>query len=191
MSDSGISHHMDDNAQETEDAKTLEVQCPVCLDVLHPEEPGASRLPCTHLMHSDCAISLFRHGLPNCPVCRDSGCPESEDASSTNLGSEEEMTDSEYENMVSHNVMTATIPSLKRLVSGILRESSISSVSGVLQTTLKRCKKHREDMLIARRNTRQFEIEHRVEIQALNRLRRAQATREKRFRNSVCDALLM
>lgn len=162
--------------------------CPICLDAIIPNAPDVTQLPCTHVLHSSCAISLFRHGLPNCPICRDNGRSAGEEGdSNTTEGTD---SDIEYEDMVNASTLYASIPSLKRMVSSILRDSSISRAPVSVRSVLRRCKKQRDEMQAARRSTREFEIRYRREVKTLNRLRRTQATRERRFREAVRAALL-
>jgi hypothetical protein len=144
------------------------------------------------MLHSNCAVSLFRHGLPNCPVCRDDGRRDTENGSESDNGSESsEETDEDFEDMVTASTSYASIPSLNRMVSSILRNRSISRAPVFARTVLKRCKNKRDEMQAARRRTREFEIIHRVELKTLNRLRRSQVTRERHFREAVRAALLI
>ena len=163
--------------------------CPICLDILNPNASDFTQLPCTHTLHSSCAISMFRHGLPNCPLCRDNGRILGEDESSS-TAEEDDSSDDDYEDIVNTSTSHASIALLKRMVSTILRDSSISRAPLSVRAVLRRCRKQRDEMQTAQRSTREFEIIHRRELKTLNRLRRSQATRERRFREAVRAALL-
>lgn len=167
--------------------------CPICLGVLTPGALDVTRLPCTHMMHSSCAVNLFRHGISACPLCRDLGEAAERTASSsvsTTTGGDTTDSEVDFEDAVSMEVAYAPIPSLKRLVAPILRVETFHRMPPSVRTVIKRCKKHREEMQAARRATREFEAKHRQQVKQLNALRRAQLTRENRFRKSAKDALL-
>jgi len=47
-------------------------KCPVCLEDLHSSRKKVDIPSCSHMIHSDCLIEMFKHGRTSCPTCNTS-----------------------------------------------------------------------------------------------------------------------
>jgi len=47
-------------------------KCPVCLDDLHSSRKKVDIPDCSHMIHSECLVEMFKHGRTSCPTCNTS-----------------------------------------------------------------------------------------------------------------------
>ena len=67
--------HEEEEEEEHEEEEAP--QCCVCMEELdtHDAQNPTTRLPCGHVLHTSCAMTWFRSGHAECPLCR-AGPPE-------------------------------------------------------------------------------------------------------------------